>query len=84
MSTRDRWRRSVLHILGFLMQKELSEQVDQALLQLLAHRFGDGLVYLGDDSERRLFERAVSMGLVNREGYLTPAGRSLIARFNND
>ncbi len=66
------------------MQKELSEQLDQALLQLLAHRFGDGLVYLRDDSERRLFERAMSMGLVDREGYLTPAGRSLVARFNND
>ena len=66
------------------MQKELPEPVDQALLQLLAHRYGDGLVYLRDDGERRLFERAVSMGLVNREGYLTPAGRSLIARFDND
>ncbi len=66
------------------MQKELSEQLDQALLQLLAHRFGDGLVYLRDDGERRLFERAMSMGLVDREGYLTPAGRSLVARFNND
>ncbi len=66
------------------MQKELSEQVDEALLQLLGHRYGDGLVYLRDDGERRLFERAVSMGLVSREGYLTPAGRSLIARFDND
>ncbi len=66
------------------MQKELSEQVDQALLQLLAHRYGDGLVYLRDDGERRLYEQAISMGLVDGEGYLTPAGRSLIARFNND
>ncbi|MDX1528104.1 MAG: hypothetical protein R3337_05715 [Gammaproteobacteria bacterium] len=66
------------------MQEELSEQVDPALLQLLAHRYGDGLVYLRDDGERRLFERAVNLGLVNREGYLTPAGRSLIARFHND
>lgn len=70
--------------MGFAMQKESSEQVDQALLQLLGHRYGDGLVYFRDDGERRLFDRAVSMGLVNREGYLTPAGRSLIARFNND
>lgn len=70
--------------MGLAMQKELSEQVDQALLALLAHRYGDGLVYLRDDAERRLFDQAISMGLVDREGYLTPAGRSLIARFNND
>ena len=76
--------RSVGQTSGFWMQNEPSEQVDQALLQLLAHRFGDGLVYLRDDGEKRLFERAMRMGLVNREGYLTPAGRSLIARFNND
>lgn len=76
--------RSLQQTLGVAMQKELSEQVDEALLQLLGHRYGDGLVYLRDDGERRLFERAVSMGLVSREGYLTPAGRSLVARFNND
>jgi len=70
--------------MGLAMQKELSEQVDQALLQLLAHRYGDGLVYLRDDGERRLYEQAISMGLVDGEGYLTPAGRSLIARFNKD
>ena len=66
------------------MPKELLEQVDQALIRLLAHRYGDGLVYLRDDGEQSLFQRAVNMGLVNREGYLTPAGRSLVARFNND
>ena len=66
------------------MQKELSEQVDPALIQLLAHRYGDGLVYLREEGERQLFEQAVNMGLVSREGYLTPAGRSLMARFNND
>ncbi len=77
-------RQSDGRTLGFVMRKELSEQVDQALLQLLGHRYGDGLVYLRDDGERRLFERAVSMGLVNREGYLTPAGRALLARFNDD
>jgi hypothetical protein len=66
------------------MPKELSERVDPALIQLLAHRYGDGLVYLREDGERRLFEQAVNMGLVSREGYLTPAGRSLMARFGND
>jgi hypothetical protein len=58
--------------------------VDQAILQLLGHRYGDGLVYFRDDGERRLFEQALNLGFVNREGYLTPAGRSLIARNNEE
>jgi len=70
--------------MGFAMQKEQQEHVDQAILQLLGHRYGDGLVYFRDDGERRLFEQALNMGLVNREGYLTPAGRSLIARNNEE
>lgn len=59
-------------------------QVEAALLQLLGHRFGDGLVYLREDSERRLYERAVGLGLISVEGYLTPAGRALLARHNCD
>lgn len=71
-------------IMGLAMQKEGTEQLDQAILQLLGHRYGDGLVYFRDDGERRLFERAVNLGLVSREGYLTPAGKSFLARNNND
>lgn len=56
--------------------------IERALLQLLAHRFGDGLVYLRDDEERGLFEHAVRMGFISSEGYLTPAGRSLLAANN--
>jgi len=84
MCAHDRFIRSARQTLGLEMPKELLEQVDQALIRLLAHRYGDGLVYLRDDGEQSLFQRAVNMGLVNREGYLTPAGRSLVARFNND
>ena len=71
-------------IMGLAMQSEGAEPVDQAILQLLGHRYGDGLVYFRDDAERRLFDTAVRMGLVSREGYLTPAGKSFLARNNND
>ena len=54
--------------------------IDQAVIRLLGHRFGDGLVYLRDATERRVFQRAVSLGLVSREGYVTPAGLSLAHR----
>jgi len=77
-------RKSTGGIMGLAMQKEGTEQLDQAILQLLGHRYGDGLVYFRDDGERRLFERAVNLGLVSREGYLTPAGKSFLARNNND
>lgn len=70
--------------MGLAMQNERAERLDQAILQLLGHRYGDGLVYFRDDGERRLFERAVNMGFVSREGYLTPAGKSFLARNNND
>ncbi len=57
---------------------------DPALVQLLAHRYGDGLVYLRDDSERGTYQRAVTLGLVSSEGYLTPQGQSLVCRHRDD
>jgi len=60
------------------------ESMDTDLLQLLGHRFGDGLVYLREETERVLFDRAVNLGLVTGEGYLTPAGRALLAEHNLD
>lgn len=57
---------------------------DSVLVPLLGHRYGDGLVYLNEDSERELFDAAVQRGYVNAEGYLTPAGRTLLARYTVD
>jgi hypothetical protein len=61
-----------------------NDQNDSAIVQLLGHRYGDGLVYLQDRSEKTTFDKAVSLGLVSREGYLTPEGRSLLARCHLD
>ena len=54
-------------------------EIGTGIARLLGHRFGDGLVYFRDESERRLFTLAVEQGLINREGYLTPEGHSFLA-----
>ena len=54
------------------------------IARLLGHRFGDGLVYFRDQGERKLFGLAVEWGLLSREGYLTPEGRSFLATHGAD
>ena len=46
----------------------------RAITVLLGQRYGDGLVYLHGHRDRVLLSRAIDHGLVNEEGYLTPAG----------
>ena len=46
-------------------QQRQTEDVDQAILMLLGHRYGDGLVYLRNDAEEQLFHQAVRLGLVS-------------------
>tara|TARA_Y100001934_G_scaffold231456_1_gene279606 strand:- start:255 stop:464 length:210 start_codon:yes stop_codon:yes gene_type:complete len=57
---------------------------DRALVASLGHRYGDGIVYLSEASERELFDAAVQRGYVNASGYLIPAGRTLLARYAVD
>ena len=54
------------------------------IARLLGHRFGDGLVYFRDESERYLFNLAVERGLISQEGYLTPEGHSFLAAHGYD
>jgi hypothetical protein len=65
-------------------QQRQIDDVDQAMLILLGHRYGDGLVYLRSDGEQQLYHEAVRLGLVSSEGYLTPRGLSLLARHGDD
>ena len=65
-------------------QRRQIDDVDQAMLILLGHRYGDGLVYLRNDGEQQLYHEAVRLGLVSSEGYLTPRGLSLLARHGDD
>ena len=54
------------------------------IARLLGHRFGDGLIYIRDESERYLFHLAVERGLISPEGYLTLEGHSFLAAHGND
>jgi len=65
-------------------QQKQTEDVDQAILMLLGHRYGDGLVYLQNEGEEQLFHQAVRLGLVSSEGYVTPRGLSVLARYGDD
>lgn len=47
---------------------------ERAITRLLGHRFGDRLVYLLGGEDRPLLNQAMSLGLVNDEGYLTTSG----------
>ena len=59
-------------------------ETSSGIARLLAHRFGDGLVYFRDEGERKLFGLAVEWGLISREGYLTPEGHSFLATHGGD
>ena len=59
-------------------------EASSGIARLLGHRFGDGLVYFRDESERNLFALAVERGLISREGYLTPEGHSFLATHGSD
>ncbi len=60
------------------------ERVDSEITGLLTHRYADGLVYLGDARELGAYRKAMSLGLINAEGYMTPAGRSLMTHFDSE
>ncbi len=60
--------------------QKLPERVDPEIIELLANRYGDGLVFSRTANAPGAYDRAMNMGLISREGYLTPAGRSLVAR----
>jgi len=55
-----------------------------ALAALLQRRFGDGSIYLQSREDRLLLKKAVQLGLVTTDGYLTPAGQRFIATHRLD
>lgn len=51
-----------------------------ALAEVLAHRYGDGIVYCPRHRNRHLLTAAVAAGFVSEDGFVTRKGRALIAR----
>ena len=56
------------------------QELEDRLAGLLAHRYGDGTVYLPRTGTEGLFDIAVRAGLVSEEGFVTRKGRALLAR----
>jgi len=55
------------------------------MTELLAHHFGDGIVYLpAGEEQNSLYSVAVENTLINEEGYLTRKGRIFLARNSDD
>lgn len=50
------------------------------IARLLSQHFGDGLVYIAEESDHRLLRQAMADGLVSADGQLTAAGYRLLRR----
>ncbi len=66
------------------IHSENSSQVEgfamSDMAELLAHHFGDGIVYLpAGDQQNSLYSVAVENAYINEEGYLTRKGRIFLA-----
>jgi hypothetical protein len=51
----------------------------QPLERLLAHRYGDGRIYLPKSMNSGVLRDAMRRGLVSEEGFLTRKGRDFLA-----
>ncbi len=56
-------------------------KVNQAeIVRLLSQRFGDGLVYMADDTDQEILRQTIDAGLVSPDGHVTPAGFRALKR----
>ncbi len=53
-------------------------------VRLLSQHFGDGLVYLADDTDRLLLKNAIDYGLISPDGRVTAAGYRLWRHASGD
>ena len=52
--------------------------------RLLAHRYGDGLIYLPKSMNLGVLGDAVVRGFVNEDGFMTRKGRNFLAAASTD
>lgn len=63
------------------LASKLDENTESDIAKALEYRYGDGLVYLPKHQPESLYKLAASKGFVDKEGYLTRKGRSLLAKY---
>ncbi|MEQ8235068.1 MAG: hypothetical protein RLW61_15020 [Gammaproteobacteria bacterium] len=57
-------------------------QSEQSIARVIARRYGDGGIYLPRRQDQRdALRRAIDAGFVSADGFLTRAGRRLVARW---
>mgnify|MGYP001156672781 CR=1 FL=1 len=56
------------------------DHIESAIVKLLDHRYGDGIVYEPRHQQRGLLQAAIAGGFVSDEGFVTRKGRALLAR----
>jgi hypothetical protein len=59
---------------------QLSSPSESELIRVLACRYGDGTVYLPRGTPRRLLLVCQELDFINTDGFITRAGRELVAR----
>ena len=58
-----------------------SESVVSEIAAMLEAQYGEGLMYQSKTNSRMLYKKAIDMGFVDQEGYLTRKGRSLLTQY---
>ncbi|NIR29218.1 MAG: hypothetical protein GWN84_07860 [Gammaproteobacteria bacterium] len=56
----------------------------EAVLRVLACRFGDGSVYMEEVTDKPVYRAAQALGLISGDGYLTRAGRRFLSTHGRD
>ena len=60
---------------------QMSSPSERELVRVLACRYGDGTVYLPKGMPGMLFLACQDLGLISADGFITRAGRELVARY---
>ena len=60
------------------------EPSDAELMEILDHRYGDGIVYLPKNRPWSLFCTAQKLGFISDDGFVTGKGRSLLAQHRSN
>jgi hypothetical protein len=57
------------------------DHIEPQIVEVLSHRYGDGNIYLPSGSSKQLWARAIALGYISEDGYVTRKGRELLAQY---